>query len=597
MEPRLTKSVGNDKEDVGRSPDTHMVRESGVNRRALLQAPLAAAAVAAALTGCERSAAQSSTPTPMPTPTPTPTPPGTPTIGGVFGDQPMTRSLSAAALKTEAANRNANASSTTQQTINTDEADLPDFIGSFSKTLLHNSEGEVDQLSYLSYLQALASGDPDDFEAITVGNPTLADRIGLVSPQSAYAFELLGLDGQASRMPPAPTFSSAETAAEMVELYWYALCRDVPFANYETDPLINAAVTELNALSRSDIFPTISGAITPQTVFRSSLPGATTGPFLSQFLLQPFFLGAYEIDQRYRRVAEGSINNFMTSFTEYLAIQNGAPPIGSLVFDQARTFLYSLRQLGEFVHVDLPTQSGLYAATILFNLGATDQSLPLQTSATQDGFVDFGKADIGHLVTKGPRHALTAAWYQKWLAHRRVRPEAFACRINVQQRGLRTYPINADVLGSDALARINAANPNAGDQGLLPMGYPEGSPAHPAYPGGHSSFIAAAATICKGFFDEDFVFPNPVQPSVDGQTLEPWTGEPLTVLGELNKLVGNITHGRDGAGMHYRSDGLGNFIGEEVGLSILRDYAATYNQEFSGFTVTRFNGDRVMVSA
>lgn len=49
---------------------------------------------------------------------------------------------------------------------------------------------------------------------------------------------------------------------------------------------------------------------------------------------------------------------------------------------------------------------------------------------------------------------------------------------------------------------------------LLPMGYPEGSPTHPAYPGGHSCFVAAAATIAKAYF-KDSVLPKCVMVNPD----------------------------------------------------------------------------------
>ncbi|MEL6113254.1 MAG: phosphoesterase, partial [Pseudomonadota bacterium] len=126
-------------------------------------------------------------------------------------------------------------------------------------------------------------------------------------------------------------------------------------------------------------------------------------------------------------------------------------------------------------------------------------------------------------------------------------------------------------------------------------GYPEGSPAHPAYPGGHSTFAAAGATICKAIFNEDFVIPNPVEPDASGSVLNPYTGPDLTIGGELNKLVGNITHGRDAMGMHWRSDGLGNFIGENVAITLLCDYSTTYNDTFDGFQLTRFNGERIRI--
>jgi len=86
------------------------------------------------------------------------------------------------------------------------------------------------------------------------------------------------------------------------------------------------------------------------------------------------------------------------------------------------------------------------------------------------------------------------------------------------------------------------------------MGFPEGSPTHPSYPGGHSAFIAAGATIAKAFL-KDKPITNPRIPTADGQGLVPYVGTPLTIHGELNKLIANITLFRDGAGMHWRTDG------------------------------------------
>ena len=43
-------------------------------------------------------------------------------------------------------------------------------------------------------------------------------------------------------------------------------------------------------------------------------------------------------------------------------------------------------------------------------------------------------------------------------------------------------------------------------------------------------------------------FPNPVIPNASGESLEPYTGEALTVGGELNKLAANIALSRDAAG-------------------------------------------------
>jgi hypothetical protein len=130
---------------------------------------------------------------------------------------------------------------------------------------------------------------------------------------------------------------------------------------------------------------------------------------------------------------------------------------------------------------------------------------------------------------------------------------------------------------------------------LLPMAFPEGSPTHPAYPAGHATISGACTTILKAFFKESFVVPSPVQPSSDGSTLNTYSGT-LTVGGELNKLASNISIGRDTAGVHWRSDGIeGMNLGEEVAISLLKDYKETYNENFAGFSFTRFNGSPITI--
>src|SRR6202041_2848079 len=81
---------------------------------------------------------------------------------------------------------------------------------------------------------------------------------------------------------------------------------------------------------------------------------------------------------------------------------------------------------------------------------------------------------------------------------------------------------------------------------LLSLAFPEGSPAHPAYPTGHGTVAGACITVLKFFFDGDAAIANPVVPSLDGLTLEPYNGVDgahLTVNGELHKLAHNISFG------------------------------------------------------
>ena len=87
-----------------------------------------------------------------------------------------------------------------------------------------------------------------------------------------------------------------------------------------------------------------------------------------------------------------------------------------------------------------------------------------------------------------------------------------------------------------------------------------------------------------------------MQATTDGLSLEPYTQSPLTAGGELNKLASNIAIGRNIAGVHWRSDATESLkLGEAVAISVLRDQRPTYNEDFAGFTFTKFDGTRVTV--
>ena len=106
----------------------------------------------------------------------------------------------------------------------------------------------------------------------------------------------------------------------------------------------------------------------------------------------------------------------------------------------------------------------------------------------------------------------------------------------------------------------------------------------------------AAGTMLKAFFNGDFVIPDPVMPNADGTELVAYTGVPLTIEGELNKLASNIALGRDVAGLHFRTDGdLGMAVGEAYAISILRELVDTYNEDFAGFSFNKFDGTPVTI--
>jgi hypothetical protein len=130
------------------------------------------------------------------------------------------------------------------------------------------------------------------------------------------------------------------------------------------------------------------------------------------------------------------------------------------------------------------------------------------------------------------------------------------------------------------------------------MAYAEGSPNHPSYASGHGTVAGAAVTMLKWLFDETQPIKNPVvpNPADGGQTLIPYAGPTLTVGGELNKIVSNVSQGRNIAGVHWRTDAFyANLLGEETALSILRDIRHTVTEPFDGSTFTKFDGTTITV--
>ena len=485
---------------------------------------------------------------------------------------------------------------------NGDEELYPSRIANFSKGLPHNSIGEVDADAYNLFLHALHNGHPDEFEAIPMGAQSPNVQRKLVNPQSALAFELEGDDSHALAIPPAPAFASHEAAGEIVENYWMALTRDVSFLDYGSDATALAAAQDLSNLPDFR-GPKLAGQVTSQTLFRNSLPGATTGPYLSQFLWLPVPFGANYVEQQMRTAVAGL--DYLTTYGEWLSTQRGEAPVLTQQYDSTRRYIRNGRDLGQWVHVDVLFQAYFHAMLILLaapdasddnsnGLGCPfDPGNPYAASLNQTGFGTFGGPHIAALMCEVATRALKAVWFQKWCVHRRLRPEAFGGRVHNVLAGLASYPLAlADLQNSQALARVYNLHGNY----LLPMAYPEGSPLHPAYGAGHATVAGACVTILKAWFDESFVIPDPVVPTPDGLALTSYSGPDLTVGGELNKLASNVAMGRNFAGVHWRSDATESFkLGEAIAISVLRDQRLTFNEHFQGFTLTKFDGTTITV--
>lgn len=511
-------------------------------------------------------------------------------------------------------------------------------IGNFTKSLPHNNLGEVDTQAYNTLLNALRTANPEDFERITMGG-----AVKLTNPQAGLGLDMEGPDTMHLAQPPAPTFSSAENASEIAENYWMALMRDVNFQDYDTNTLAAAAVADLNRFSdfrgprisartlpargassgvvaedetaqlaaagepetdaQRALAPdqnvgrvpvrtkALAGRVTTGTLFRGLTVGDLTGPYVSQFMWMDAPFGAETISRRMRTVNPGV--DYLTSYSDWLNAQNGNG-VFSYPKDPTPRYIRNGRDLAEWVHIDVLFQGYFNAMLLLLGMGVPfDKNNPYEKSRTQIAFGSFGPPHIAALVCEVATRALKAVWFQKWYVHRRLRPEEFAGRIHNHVTRAAGYPIHPDILGSAVLTEINRKYGTY----LLPMAFPEGCPTHPAYGAGHATVAGACVTILKAWFDESYVIPNPVVAAADGLTLQPYRGSAsLTVGGELNKLASNIAIGRNIAGVHWRSDATESLkLGEAVAIGLLQDFKGCYNEKFDGFSLTKFDGSRVIV--
>jgi hypothetical protein len=464
---------------------------------------------------------------------------------------------------------------------NGEEDSLPNRIACFTKGLPRSQFGEVNASAYNVLLAAIRSQSHADFERIPRGGGRK-----LNNPQAAFTYHLEGGDPHTFDIPPAPSIATQAASRETSELYWQALCRDVPFLSYEMSPIVIQAARHLGT--------------TPSGVFRDPTNGNLPGPYVSQFLLKPIPYGSGKIDQRYSVPTSGT--DFMTTLSEWSQIQTGIPPWRQASYDPAPRYIRNGRDLAEYVHYDFPYQAFLNAALILINGGPKSilncnqfksPNSPYRYSTVEEGFVTFGQAEVTDWLGRVTTAALKAAYCQKWMVHRRLRPEALGGLIHQTRTGNRKYPIHPSLLDSEAVAAVFS---HTGSY-LLPQAYPEGCPLHPAYPAGHAAIAGACSVVLKACFDSSMLLPGCVEPSADGLTLLARSDYSPTVGDEIDKLAFNIAIARDWAGIHFRSDcAAGLRLGEDVGISILQDLARTYTEDFKGFSLTRFDGKNVRIS-
>ncbi len=501
---------------------------------------------------------------------------------------------------------------------NGDEARYPNAIGSDTRSLPHNARGEVDPAAWQAYLAACRSGESADFEKVPLGG---VRRLG--NPLGTLAVSFSGLTPTQISIPAAPALASAERAGEAVEVYWQALLRDVPLAEFRDGTENRDVLAACAELSRLGDFrgAKIDGRVTPRTLFRGTAlyadgpdprgrvvtpPGVLDGPLLSQFLLRDVPFGSQWMSATIRPATAAS--EFLVTYEDWLRAQNGEAPRRGVAYETTPRYIATGRDLGEWVrHVPPfwmvaallvmtgasppdPRYGGVFAAA----QPPTGASNPYRGLRKQNPAASFGPPHATALISDGINATIRAAYWQKFFVHRVLRPEAYGGLIHHRLvSGVSDYPIPDEVLRSEALDRTRAKQGTH----LLSQIYPDGSPNFSAYPGGASSVGSVAATLFKAFFDESRVIENPVQPDPrDPTRLVPYTGGPLTLGGELNKLATNFGYARNWGGIHWRSDASASMpIGEEIAISMLREVRMAVRESFDGFTFTRFDGSRVTI--
>lgn len=421
-----------------------------------------------------------------------------------------------------------------------------------------------------------------------------------------------------------------------------------------------------------------TGKLTAKNVFRGSTAGAHEGPYLSQFMLigtqsragcgggSPSYpkeeaifdlqdgyisYGTLIIDQR--AITHKNCLDYMTDWSSWLDVQNGANMKGIDQYENKRRFITTPRDLATYVHFDELYEAYLNACFILLSMGTkSSKGFPEPSpSENRTPFATFGGPHILSLVTEVSSRCLKAVRRQKFNYHRRGRPESIGGRftLNCLGRGkeigcaegafeksfkeipdalkdaiikhnksqnsmtMRKLKCNDVVLKNEddkdkAVTQTELENCNL----LLPMAFPEGSPMHPAYGAGHATVAGGCVTMLKAFFEMYDDCDSNVEkklldcngkpivyvPNDNGTALkkDPKFKKALTIQGELDKLAANIAIGRNMAGVHFYSDYYDSLrMGERIAVGILMQQAPTYG-DYMETSFKSFDGDMITLS-
>mgnify|MGYP001223897687 CR=1 FL=1 len=454
----------------------------------------------------------------------------------------------------------------------------------FSKCFDHGDSLGFATVGDLSKLfTALKNPTMENIEKIALA-PTCKNP--LVYPFSGHSFNLIGMDSSSFDISGYDQIDSMQMALDMSEVYVMSLKRNTTFMD-----LVSNQIPYVSDFSNYKDQGYHSIALLH---FRGARKNETHGPYISQFLYHPILVGGMHIEQRFK-----VDDPFETNEETWLQMQNSSSYSKQESFTYK--YLHTPQVLASAVHYDTPYQFYYNACLI-----AIQNGVKLHGFWTSGGVPSL-LASVAH-VSLG---VLRTAWYLKW-GILRIRPEEYAHRINISDQNIiNNTPGLLNMITyfkQYSPTIINDQNQTYGNL-LLNCSYQEGSPNHPSFPSGHACIAAACVTVMKAMFvlhDQNMdhlKWNGSVLHSINGETLVNFAGSTsnLTIIGELNKLVSNVSFGRQWAGVHYTTDSeCGIQIGEKYAERYLMDIAVEFyeksNGMFKGWILEKFDGTIVKIT-
>ena len=483
----------------------------------------------------------------------------------------------------------------------------------FSKTLEHDP---VTSFPLCSHVQKIveAVSTPPRAEMFTAIPRAPGSVQKLEGPQTSWDSMLM--TSPAATSATAKKLTDPEFGFEIAEVFAMALLRDKPFVSWAQDAEVQQVIDVLNTYSQKSTAPLEGGVITLRSLMRGAGADETIGPYVSQYLLQPFQYGNLKITQKY---AIENDPHEPTDWKEFIKIQDGRPTKTRADKD-GESFNFSPRNLGSAVHNDPLFQFYYNAALISFQCGIsasgmTGDAPPSTISAWTQG----GGPDVFGTVSGVALSALKAGWWHKWQHAMRIRPEAVGglfefCKNNLAkcERVPELRPMyDAFRQGLKNMTLAFTGRTGGSETLLLATQYPEGSPTHPSWPAGHATVAGACVTILKAMLNthnannEKLPWPTEQCTAFEAHAqgeLSSYAGADagdMTIVGELNKLASNAALGRNFAGVHFRSDGdQGLVIGEQIAIQYLESKLQEYalKSVLNSFTLEKFDGTIIVIT-